>query len=166
MNCIWERTVIKTWYTDSVLVRQLAAEFPDAVEAAATLHDFGLTICNRRQEFEELCTKDFFLSGHELGDGYFAVFHRFDPALPETPSPDPVPAFNPGPRRLRGEWWRRSVAFHRHAGRYGWPMWYCINGPLERFLKENFGTHCPWYLSDSQYVEAWRAVAWGPPQNS
>lgn len=161
--------MIKTWYTDSALVRQIAADLSDdecALEVAAQLDDLGLTLTNSRAEYEEICGRECFLSGRELEDGFYFVFHRRSETLPETPAPDPIPRFNPAERRLRGEWWRRSRAFHRHAGRHGWPMWYCINGPLERFLKESFGTHCPWYLSDAQYAEAWKAVAWGPPQPS
>jgi hypothetical protein len=158
--------VRKTFYFDKTKIRQLAAEFPDALEAAAALDDLGLTLTNSQNEYEELCAReDVFLSGHELGDGYFVVMHRRSESLPET-QPDPVPQFNPAQRRMRGEWWRRSREFHRHAARYGWPAWYILNGPLEQFLKKHFNVPVPWYLSDAQYAEAWKAVAWGPPQTS
>jgi hypothetical protein len=153
--------MIKTFYTDSTQIRQLAADFPDAVEAAAALNDLGLTLTNSSAEFTELCTKDLFLSGRELGGGYYVVMHTRSETLPET-QPDPCPVWNPPHRRIRAEWWKRSREFWRHAVKFG----FCTHDrqPLTNFLKERFNVRAPWYLSDAQYAEAWRAVAWGPPQ--
>jgi len=83
------QSMIKTFYFDSESVRRLPFEFPGdgrALEAAARLDDFGLSLVNNQKEFEDLCRdiSNHILTARELGDGFWIIVHHRLESLPET----------------------------------------------------------------------------------
>jgi len=161
--------MIKTFYFDSESVRRLPFEFPGdgrALEAAARLDDFGLSLVNNQKEFEDLCRdiSNHILTARELGDGFWIIVHHRLESLPETP-PNPVPDFGPRPYS-RSQMWKRSREFWRHVEKYGWlSPFACKDNPYNAdFLIRNFGVKHPWYLSDLDFAKAWNLVSWGPAQ--
>jgi len=86
--------MIKTFYTDKTQVRQLVHDFPGnerALLAGAELDDMGISICNRKEDFDSLCQtipEHLWLGGWRFKEDskkYFLVLHRrMDHVLPET----------------------------------------------------------------------------------
>jgi hypothetical protein len=82
--------VIKTFYTDGVQIRQLLANCSGddrALDIAARLNDFGLSICNRQKDFETLSAiiPEHLWRGAWRVEEWFLVFHgRMEGVLPET----------------------------------------------------------------------------------
>jgi hypothetical protein len=158
---------MKTFYFDASQLRQLVTEFPRdgrALEAAARLDDFGISLVNNQREFEGLChnISDHILTACQLGDGFWIIVHHRLDSLPETP-PNPVPDFGPRPWS-RSQMWKRSRAFWRHVEKHGWLSYFmCTANPENAtLLIRNFGVRHPWHLSDPDFAKAWNLVSWGP----
>jgi hypothetical protein len=90
--------MIKTFYSDSALIRTVLENIPvdeSLLAAGAVLHDMGISICNRQEDFDrlsEIVPEHLWFGSWQLQeqqrewlDRPFIVLHgRMDDTLPET----------------------------------------------------------------------------------